>query len=327
MEKGWGNCAERVHENIHLLLDLLEAPDPCTLEKFLGTIPMVFNVVILSPHGYFAQDNVLGYPDTGGQVVYILDQVRALEDEMLLRIHQQGLDITPKILIVTRLLPDAVGTTCGQRIEKVVGTQHCNILRVPFRTENGILRKWISRFDVWPYLETFTEDVALEIAGELQAKPDLVIGNYSDGNLVATLLAHKLGVTQCTIAHALEKTKYPNSDLYWKNKEDQYHFSCQFTADLIAMNHTDFIITSTFQEIAGSKNTVGQYETHTAFTMPGLYRVVHGINVFDPKFNIVSPGADMSIYFPYTETSKRLTSLHPEIEDLLYSQVENADHK
>lgn len=34
------------------------------------------------------------------QVVYILDQVRALENEMLLRIKQQGLDITPKILIV-----------------------------------------------------------------------------------------------------------------------------------------------------------------------------------------------------------------------------------
>lgn len=56
---------------------------------------------------------------------------------------------------------------------------------------------------------------------------------------------------QCTIAHALEKTKYPDSDIYWKNLDDKYHFSCQFTADLIAMNHTDFIITSTFQEIAG----------------------------------------------------------------------------
>lgn len=32
-------------------------------------------VVILSPHGYFGQSNVLGLPDTGGQVVYILDQV------------------------------------------------------------------------------------------------------------------------------------------------------------------------------------------------------------------------------------------------------------
>ena len=67
MEKGWGDTAKHVHDTIHLLLDLLEAPDPASLEKFLGTIPMMFNVVILSPHGYFAQSNVLGYPDTGGQ--------------------------------------------------------------------------------------------------------------------------------------------------------------------------------------------------------------------------------------------------------------------
>lgn len=326
LERGWGDTAERVMDMIQLLLDLLEAPDSCTLEKFLGRIPMVFNVVILSPHGYFAQANVLGYPDTGGQVVYILDQVRALENEMLLRIKQQGLDIVPRILIVSRLLPDAVGTTCGQRLEKVFGTEHSHILRVPFRTEKGIVRRWISRFEVWPYLETYTEDVANEIAGELQAKPDLIIGNYSDGNIVASLLAHKLGVTQCTIAHALEKTKYPNSDIYWKSFEEKYHFSCQFTADLIAMNHTDFIITSTFQEIAGNKDTVGQYESHMAFTLPGLYRVVHGIDVFDPKFNIVSPGADLSIYFPYTEEKKRLTALHPEIEELLYSDVQNEEH-
>ncbi|KDO73787.1 hypothetical protein CISIN_1g003661mg [Citrus sinensis] len=326
LERGWGDTAERALEMIQLLLDLLEAPDPCTLETFLGRIPMVFNVVILTPHGYFAQDDVLGYPDTGGQVVYILDQVRALEDEMLLRIKQQGLDITPQILIITRLLPDAVGTTCGQRLEKVYGTKYSDILRVPFRTEKGVVRKWISRFEVWPYLETYTEDVAVEIAKELQGKPDLIIGNYSDGNIVASLLAHKLGVTQCTIAHALEKTKYPDSDIYWKNLDDKYHFSCQFTADLIAMNHTDFIITSTFQEIAGSKDTVGQYESHTAFTLPGLYRVVHGIDVFDPKFNIVSPGADMSIYFPYTEEKRRLKSFHPEIEELLYSDVENKEH-
>ncbi|XP_057544408.1 sucrose synthase-like [Amaranthus tricolor] len=326
LERGWGDTAERVMDMIQLLLDLLEAPDSCTLEKFLGRIPMVFNVVILSPHGYFAQANVLGYPDTGGQVVYILDQVRALENEMLQRIKQQGLDIIPRILIVSRLLPDAVGTTCGQRLEKVLGTEHSHILRVPFRTEKGIVRRWISRFEVWPYLETYTEDVANEIAGELQAKPDLIIGNYSDGNIVASLLAHKLGVTQCTIAHALEKTKYPNSDIYWKSFEEKYHFSCQFTADLIAMNHTDFIITSTFQEIAGNKDTVGQYESHMAFTLPGLYRVVHGIDVFDPKFNIVSPGADQSIYFPYTEEKKRLTALHPEIEELLYSEAQNEEH-
>ncbi|KAG6703986.1 hypothetical protein I3842_07G113700 [Carya illinoinensis] len=325
-ERGWGDKAERVLEMMHLLLDVLHAPDPSTLETFLGRIPMVFNVVILSPHGYFGQANVLGLPDTGGQVVYILDQVRALEKEMLLRIRKQGLDITPRILIVTRLIPDAKGTTCNQRLERVSGTEHAHILRVPFRSEKGVLRKWISRFDVWPYLETFAEDAASELVAELQVIPDFIIGNYSDGNLVASLLAYKMGVTQCTIAHALEKTKYPDSDIYWKNFEDKYHFSCQFTADIIAMNNADFIITSTYQEIAGTKNTVGQYESHRAFTLPGLYRVVHGIDVFDPKFNIVSPGADMCIYFPYSDKEKRLTALHGSIEELLYDPEQNDEH-
>ncbi|KAH7421484.1 hypothetical protein KP509_13G059900 [Ceratopteris richardii] len=326
LERGWGDTAERVLQMVRLLLDLLQAPHPAALESFLAKIPMVFNVVIMSPHGYFGQTNVLGLPDTGGQIVYILDQVRALENEILSNIRNQGLNITPQILVVTRLIPEAKGTTCNQRIEKIIGTNHSSILRVPFRSEKGVLQQWISRFDVWPYLEVFAEDAIKEIYAELRGYPDLIVGNYSDGNLVASLIAHKLGITQCNIAHALEKTKYPGSDIYWKKFEDKYHFSCQFTADLIAMNHADFIITSTYQEIAGSKDTVGQYESHIAFTMPGLYRVVNGIDVFDPKFNIVSPGADMSIYFPYTETSKRLTELHGTMEDLLFNPEPTDEH-
>ncbi|KAJ9181880.1 hypothetical protein P3X46_005926 [Hevea brasiliensis] len=271
---------------------ILQAPDPSSLESFIGIIPMVFNVVVVSPHRYFGQANVLGLPDTGGQRkglpfeyvmhctiayhrtdVYILDQVRALENETISRKQKQVLDITPKILI---------RTTCNQRLERISGTEHTYILRVPFRTENGILRKWISRFDVWPYLETFADDASNEIAAELQGVPDLIIGNYSDGNLVASLLSYKLGITQaCRVfkINILKMQKY----------EDKHHFASQFTADLITMNNADFII------------------TNTAFTLPGLYRVVHGINVFDPKFNIVSPGADMSICFLYFERERRLT--------------------
>ncbi|PWZ57157.1 Sucrose synthase 4 [Zea mays] len=110
------------------------------------------------------------------------------------------------------------------------------------------------------------KDAAGEIAAELQGTPDFIIGNYSDGNLVASLLSYKMGITHCNIAHALEKTKYPDSDIFWKNFDEKYHFSCQFTTDIIAMNNADFIITSTYQEIAGSKNIVGQYESHIAFT-------------------------------------------------------------
>lgn len=188
-------------------------------------------------------------------------------------------------------------------------------------------------------------------------------GNYSDGNLVASLLSQRLSTTQCNIAHALEKTKYADADVNWyahdllvghqkpthggqrrKELDHKYHFSCQFTADLLAMNNADFIITSTLQEIAGTATNPGQYEAHQAFTMPGLYRVTEargrdvvmympvshhlcmhhvcwkppyttqGISIYDPKFNIVSPGADPDIYFSFRDESRRLTSLHEDLK-------------
>lgn len=169
------------------------------------------------------------------QVVYILDQVRALEKELHNRLKAAGLsEITPDVVVVTRLIPESLGTSCNERLEHIAGTKNARILRVPFRTSEGkVLEKWVSRFEVWPYLEQFTIDATRDLLAELGGKPDFVIGNYSDGNLVATLMCHRLNVTQCTIAHALEKTKYQDADIYWENFEAQYHFSLQFTADLL----------------------------------------------------------------------------------------------
>ena len=320
-EPGWGNDVARIRNTMQLLLDILEAPSPNNLEDFLSRIPMIFSMAILSPHGYFGQANVLGRPDTGGQVVYILDQVRALEKEMRDRLLQQGLNIEPQIVVLTRLIPNADGTTCNERLEPIVGTHNARILRVPFRSPDGeIIPHWISRFEIWPYLEQYAIEAERELLAELSGRPDLIVGNYSDGNLVASLMSQRLGITQCNIAHALEKTKYLYSDLYWEDNEAQYHFSSQFTADLIAMNTADFIITSTYQEIAGTNDSAGQYESYALFSMPGLYRVVHGIDVHDPKFNIVSPGADDDIYFSYANESHRLSHLIPEIEQLVFGE-------
>lgn len=323
LEPGWGHDAARVLETLRLLGDILEAPDPSTLERFLARVPMIFNLLIISPHGYFGQANVLGRPDTGGQVVYILDQVRALEREMTRRIAESGLDIEPNIIVVTRLIPEADGTTCNEPHEAISGTRSARILRVPFRYPDGErVAHWISRFEVWPYLERFTAEVQQTVATELDGRPDLIIGNYSDGNLVATQLASRMGVTQCNIAHALEKTKYLFSDLYWRDNEAHYHFAAQYTADLIAMNAADFIVTSTYQEIAGTDDAIGQYESYESYTLPGLYRVVRGTNIFDPKFNIVSPGADADVYFPYTDEQRRLPALHDEIHELVFGKAD-----
>ena len=68
LERGWGKDVERIRSTVGQLLDVLQAPDASLLEGFLSRLPIVHKVAILSPHGFFGQANVLGKPDTGGQV-------------------------------------------------------------------------------------------------------------------------------------------------------------------------------------------------------------------------------------------------------------------
>jgi len=308
-EVGWGNNVGKIIQTMQSLLDLLNEPTDQLLEYFISHVPMplISKIAVISPHGWFGQSNSFGKPDTGGQVIYILDQVRALEKYLKEEIRLAGLEVDPKIVVLTRLIPNAEDTNCDQRIEKIFQSDNSWILRVPFRDKQyNVVKHWVSRFKIWPYLNTFAEDGARELSGELQGRPDLIIGNYSDGNLVASLLSDRFDVVQCTIAHALEKTKYDFSDIRWKDLEQDYNFSIQYTADIYSMNKSDFIITSTLQEIIGTEDTMGQYESYQFFTMPGLYQVISGINLFAPKFNVIPPGVDEELYFPYYDIDKRI---------------------
>lgn len=322
-EAGWGNTAYRVRETLEILDELIDSPDDGGIEKFISRVPMIFRIALVSVHGWFGQEGVLGRPDTGGQVVYVLDQARSLEKQLQEDIKLAGLEglgVKPKVIILSRLIQNADGTRCNERLEKVHGTDNAWILRVPFRDFNpNMTQNWISRFEIWPYLETYALDAEKELIAEFQGLPDFIVGNYTDGNLVAFLLARRLKVTQCNVAHALEKSKYLFSNLYWNDLEEKYHFSLQFTADLIAMNAANFIISSTYQEIVGTPDSVGQYESYKCFTMPDLYHVVNGIELFSPKFNVVPPGVNESVYFPYTRTEERIPDAAERLEELLFT--------
>lgn len=319
IREGFGDTVERTLTHLQLLSKLFESPSADYLDEFLSAIPLISRIAVISPHGWFGQDHVLGRPDTGGQVVYILDQVKALEAYLKNSLASAGISVPPKIIVVTRLIPENEGTTSNQRLEKINGTDNCWILRVPFKDEDqNIVPHWLSRFQVWPFLEQFALDTKSELLAEFGGKPDMIIGNYSDGNLVASLLAPWFQVIQCNIAHALEKPKYLFSALYWQDMERDYNFSLQFTADLIAMNKADVIISSTAQEIAGTKTSMGQYESYCLFSMPELYKVTDGVNLLHPKFNVVSPGVDESIYFPYTDTARRLKNQTKELTERLF---------
>lgn len=324
-EPGWGDTAGRIAENLGDLARVWASPDAARMERMLGRLPFLANILMVSPHGWFAQEGVLGRPDTGGQVTYVLDQARALEKRLKQRFADSGIPGSPKIVVLTRLIPEADGTACNQVREKVHGSDDCWIVRVPFHDSYGnVLPDWISRFHIWPYLRDFADHAKQAIVSEFFGKPDLIIGHYSDGNLVAHLMAKDLDTTHCAAVHALEKTKYLFSDLHWAGMEAQYHWSLHFTADLIAYNSADFIITSSFREIGGTSDEMGMFESYETFSMPGLYRVVSGLNPLLARYNIVPPGASEEYFFPYPETERRYDGIRQRLDDLLFNAPPDA---
>jgi sucrose synthase len=62
-----------------------------------------------------------------------------------------------------------------------------------------------------------------------------------------------------------------------------------------------------------------------SYTLPGLYRVVNGIDIYDPKFNIVAPGADPELFFSYDQSERRLLHLQPSLETLVLGEETGPD--
>jgi sucrose synthase len=326
-DPGWGSTVDQARETLELLARLLQNPDGGVLEALIAKISVIFKVVLISIHGWVGQDGVLGRPETAGQVAYVMDQARSLDRKLTQDILNAGLDrfgIKPQVVILTRLIPDCDGTQCGLPLEQVQGTEHTWILRIPFRDRaDAVLQQWMSKFDLWPYLEKFAYEAEKALLAHFQGKPDLMIGNYTDGNLVAFLLARRLKVPHCMIAHALEKPKYLFSDLYWQDLEEPYHFSLVYTADLIGMNAADFIVTSSYQEIMGTPDTTGQFESYQCFSMPQLFHVVSGIELCSPKFNVVPPGINERAFFPYHLTQERVAGDGDRLSHLIFTQQDD----
>lgn len=46
---------------------------------------------------------------------------------------------------------------------------------------------------------SYQQDATAKILDLMEGNPDLIIGNYTDGNLVASLMASKLGITQVCV--------------------------------------------------------------------------------------------------------------------------------
>jgi len=74
------------------------------------------------------------------------------------------------------------------------------------------------------------------------------------------------------------------------------------------------VISSTYQEIGGTPDSVGQYEPYKCFTMPELYHVVNGLS-YSVQVQRSYPGVNENYYFPTAlSTEDRIPSDRTRVE-------------
>ena len=322
LERGWGASLSEIKSRINMLLESARAGDAARQKRLLMDLdlrtPTALSAVFVSTHGWFVQENAFGKPDTGGQVSFVRDEARAMAKEMAGKMAEAGIPGKAVALIFTRQIPQAEDTNAFLDEESVYEdeSQVVKIVRVPFEGDGSpretrgrprpknileVVQAFIRRFEIWSYI---TQDKFIRASGAKITevisrygpdKPDLIMGNYSDGNLLAGKLSDYYGgnVPVVMTAHALELSKYFKSMLQqsrlidnWFETEDGRYLAAQALIDAWVMRKADIIETSTLIEI------LGQYSYYEAFEFENLYRVENGLTLTDEKFVLNEPSVD-----------------------------------
>jgi len=223
-------------------------------------------ILLVSVHGLIrGEAPELGRdPDTGGQVLYVLELARALACQ----------EEVAQVDLLTRLVDDpAVGPDYARPEEPLA--PHARIVRLPFGP-----RRYIRKEQLWDHLDHLV-DRFLVFARDLPRLPDLMHSHYGDAGLVASRLSSLLGIPFLHTAHSLGRCKRERLLLAGGREaplERTFHFERRIAAEEEVLRHAARVIASTRQEVAE------QY---------GLY------DRFDPRRAIViPPGTDLSRFSP-----------------------------
>jgi sucrose-phosphate synthase len=203
-------------------------------------------------------------PDTGGQVLYVLELARALG-------RHPGV---AQVDLLTRRIEDpAVGPEYACP-EEALGPC-ARILRVPCGPRRHLRKELL-----WDHLDEMV-DGYLALARRQAQLPDLIHGHYADAGYVAMRLSGLLGIPFVQTAHSLGRCKRERLLQAGGREavlERQFHFSRRIQAEEDAAALTSAFIASTRQEI---REQYGSYRN------------------FDPeRGHVLPPGTDLARFGP-----------------------------
>lgn len=214
------------------------------------------HILLISVHGLIRGSNPeLGRdPDTGGQVLYVLELARNLA-------RHPGV---AQVDLLTRKVRDrGLGQEYDEPVEPL--GPGVRILRLPFGPA-----KYLRKELLWDHLDELV-DAYLSLARTFPRLPDIIHSHYGDAGYVALRLANLLGIPFIHTGHSLGRCKKAALLAAGGREpalERQFHFSRRIHAEEEVLAQAAMVIASTRQEVQEQYGGYLAFDARRAAVLP-----------------------------------------------------------
>jgi mannosylfructose-phosphate synthase len=199
---------------------------------------------MLSLHGYVGAEPELGMPDTGGQVVFVLE------------LAKQFRDLGYTVDIVTRRFED-------QAEIDDMGT-HLRVWRIPFGGS-----AFIRKEDMHDHLDEFTRRFHDELV-DRQLRYDFISSHYWDAGAAGQVISEELGIPHIHTPHSLGAWKREGMAGDPQQIESDYRFEERVRKEFLTYRRCDHVIATTHHQVEILAKQYDVPDSHVTMIPPGI---------------------------------------------------------
>ncbi|MDX1686618.1 MAG: glycosyltransferase [Candidatus Promineifilaceae bacterium] len=207
---------------------------------------VINSILMLSLHGYVSAEPELGKPDTGGQVVYVL--------ELAKRFSRLG----RRVDLVTRQFEDQ------PEVDEV--NENFRVWRIPFGGD-----EFIRKEDMHDYLGDFVTNF-LSAARNRGIQYDVVYSHYWDAGWGGQKIAEELGIPHVHTPHSLGWWKKHNmgEEMDEEAMEEEYRFEERIRTEFLVYQTCDQVIATTEPQTELIEERYDVLPRHISTVPPGM---------------------------------------------------------
>lgn len=204
------------------------------------------NILMISLHGYVSAEPELGKPDTGGQVVYVL--------ELAKRFSRLG----RRVDLVTRRFEDQ------PEYDEI--NENLRVWRIPFGGS-----EFIRKEDMHDYIGDFVTNLLSAIRSR-SIRYDVIYSHYWDAGWAGQKIAEELEVLHVHTPHSLGwwKQKTMGTDLSQEEMEATYRFKERIRKEFLVYQMCDHVIATTEPQADLLKQEYDLLNARMTIVPPGM---------------------------------------------------------